>query len=143
MPLVLGLTACGLAGYEGQGDYPSAGPVPPVGSEWRSDDGTAGVRLGPAGTAYVWGIPWYVGSAGCESEDLQFVTAAVYYQVWEEPHNPGIDLEYDTGSGLSPASSVDSRFLARASSTPGWQTLHHSPCHLFNDGNDLELHLVD
>ena len=135
----LALGGCGWWGsyMDGQGTYPSAGPVPPVGTVWETIDGSAGVRLATADTAEVWGLPWYGGEAGCYPEDLEYLHETVPLKVFAEPAAPSLVLQIQVDDYT-----VEWLTLNRDSRYEGWQGLTYMNCEVFNDGHNLELHMV-
>ena len=142
--VAVALSSCALLGDldEGAGAFPSPGPVPPVGTVWETIDGSAGVRLATADTAEVWGLPWYGGEAGCDPEHLQFVDASVPRETDVDAGPPRLRLVFDVSYLYDAGTHVNAVDLYRSSRYEGWQVLEYSSCNLFNDGHNLELHMV-
>lgn len=138
------LSSCALLGDldEGAGAFPSAGPVPPVGTVWETADGASGVRLTAPDTVDVWGFPWYVDDAGCEPEHLEYLTTSMSVRADTESGAPRLTLVLDTSALYDDGWRTETRPLYRDSRFRGWQALSYTSCHSFNDGHDLELHMV-
>lgn len=138
------LSGCGLLTPppEGTGAYPSAGPLPPVGTVWETDDGSAGLRLTSADTADVWGIPWYTGVADCSAEHLEYVSGSFEFRVFLNESGARLTVNRELRDPETGVLRVEGRTFYRSTRFEGWQTLRTSACEQFNDGHDLELHMV-
>ena len=142
--VAVALSSCALLGDldEGAGAFPSPGPVPPVGTVWESTDGSAGVRLTAPDTVDVWGLPWYIADAGCEPEHLEYLTTSMGVRAYTESGAPRLKLVLDTSALYDDGWHTESRSLYRDSGFRGWQVLNYTSCYSFNDGHNLELHMV-
>lgn len=140
--LLAGCSIGGGLGRPGSSEFPLPGPLPPVGTEWTTDDGSAGLRLGPDGMADVWGLPWYRTTPGsCEEADLEYVSETGTVSTVVNPNSSTLNVTFvvsDTEVGLV----EDARTFWRSNDFEGWQVLTYSSCILFNDGHNLVFHMV-
>lgn len=142
---VLLLAGCSIKGgsdSHGTPTFPPPGPLPPVGTAWQTEDGSAGLRLVSDGTAEVWGLPWYRTTPGsCDEKDLEYVSATGKVSTIVDPLSSQLSVEFDLSKSPNDIVTAGRNFY-RSNDFEGWQVLSYSSCILFNDGHNLVFHMV-